>query len=212
MSRTQIKYCGNHSLGDLKNTIHSACEYVGFVFAESKRGVDPDQVTAWLKHVLPGENQSLVGLFVNPSIGDIHHVLSAVPLDIIQLHGAETRHQAEKIADISGLKVWKAIHHADNALEQMKHYESVCAGYVVDCKVQGQWGGTGQSFDWTFVPQYMAEAKRQGVPCFIAGGINSQNVEDLLQYAPEGIDLSSGIETDGQKDRHKIRQIEEKMI
>ncbi|MED5075681.1 N-(5'-phosphoribosyl)anthranilate isomerase, partial [Anoxybacillus geothermalis] len=69
----------------------------------------------------------------------------------------------------------------------------------------------GVAFDWEAVPRYLEEAARQGVPCFIAGGVTPDNIERLLLYRPDGIDISSGIETDGRKDPTKMKQIEEKI-
>jgi phosphoribosylanthranilate isomerase len=70
---------------------------------------------------------------------------------------------------------------------------------------------TGVSFDWTYIPTYLNEGKKQGVPVFIAGGINPDNIEHVLDYQPDGIDVSSGIEENGRKSRKLIRQLEERM-
>lgn len=211
MVRTQIKYCGNQSLDDLRCTIDSCANYLGLVFANSKRRVNEREVAVWLEKAPLKTGQKLVGLFVNPAVEHVQTLLREVPLDIIQLHGRETRQQTAEIAQVTGLPVFKAIHHDQNALERMKEYEGVCAGYIIDCKVGGKCGGTGQTFDWTSIPCYQREAQRQHVPCFIAGGIDSENVEKLLGYQPDGIDLSSGIETNGCKDRRKINKLEERM-
>lgn len=212
MGRPLLKYCGNHSLADLRHTTNSGADYLGFVFADSKRRVNEQQVAEWLKEITLKSNQKLVGLFVNPSVNDIQSILRKVPLQIIQLHGSEDRDQIAEIADVTGFPVWKAIHHDERALQRMQSYEGVCDGYIIDCKVSGKWGGTGKTFDWKAIPYYQNEAKRQQVPYFIAGGIHSENVEDLLAYSPDGIDLSSGIETDGHKDQLKMNRLEERML
>lgn len=211
MTQPQIKYCGNQSLEDLRCTADSCADYLGLVFADSKRRVNEQQASVWCQEVSLKKGQKVVGLFVNPSVDQIQAVLSKVSLDIIQLHGIETRKQVEEIIDVTGLPVWKAIHHDENALERMKSYEGTCAGYVIDCKISGKWGGTGETFDWKAIPTYQSEAKRQQVLCFIAGGIDSGNVGKLLSYRPDGIDLSSGIETNGRKDRQKIKILEDRV-
>ncbi|HEU5140034.1 MAG TPA: phosphoribosylanthranilate isomerase [Bacillales bacterium] len=208
----KVKYCGNHSLQDLHYTANSRADYLGFIFSSvSKRCVSAEQVSGWVQEVPPKNGQKLVGLFVNSSAEEINAVVNRVPLDIIQCHGLETPELVHEISAVTGLPVWKAIHHDDHALDRMKAYEGKAEGFVVDCKVKGQWGGTGKSFDWTVVPEYTAEAKRQGVPCFIAGGVRAGNVSELLRYKPEGIDISSGIERDGDKNQEEISRLEERM-
>lgn len=212
LAQPEIKYCGNHSLEDLQTTTHSKAHYIGIVFAESKRRADPKQAADWLKKAPLDAHQRLAGLFVNPSLEEIHLVIKEVPLDIIQCHGTETRERIAAIKSTFSLPVWKAIHHDVSALKQMKEYAGAADGYVVDCKVKGKWGGTGESFDWKQVPFYTEEAKRQDVQCFIAGGIQPDNVRGLLRYKPDGIDLSSGIEHDGKKNPEKITRLEERIF
>lgn len=210
--RPQIKYCGNHSLEDIRSAASSHADYIGIVFAhQSKRHVDAEQVAEWLQREPVNDHQKLVGLFVNSSVEEIQSVLQDVPLDLIQCHGTESPEWVKEIREGTGLPIWKAIHHDEHALQLMRTYEGTVSGFVIDCKVKGQWGGTGKSFDWSAVPEYTEEARRQGVPCFIAGGIQADNVADLLRYGPEGIDISSGIEKNGQKDETEIRRLEERM-
>ncbi|MBU8907252.1 phosphoribosylanthranilate isomerase [Desertibacillus haloalkaliphilus] len=209
--RPLLKYCGNHSLSDLQATLESNADFIGVVFAESKRQVTADQVVEWLKEVELSPQQQLVGLFVNPSVTEIDDVLQRVPLQVIQCHGNESKELVSSIKQTFGLPVWKVIHHHKGGLEQMKSFHGVCDGFVVDSKVKGQWGGTGETFDWSSVPPYLEEGKRQGVPVFIAGGINPNNVTKLLSFHPTGIDISSGIERDGQKDKAEISRLEERL-
>lgn len=211
MTQFLVKYCGNHSSEDLQCTTNSRADYLGVVFANSKRQVTDQQVSEWVKKAPLNTNQKLVGLFVNPVMKDIKSVLQTVSLDVIQLNGTETRENVEEVAAVTGVPVWKAIHHDDKAINRMKAYQGSVSGFVIDCKVTGQWGGTGKTFDWASVPDYVKEAKKQQVPCFIAGGIHSENVDELLRYQPDGIDLSSGIETNGYKDRERIKRLEKRI-
>lgn len=211
MKTTVLKLCGNHSLQDLILSVNSGVPLIGIVFAESKRKVDPIQCGGWLKQIEKGNEQKYVGVFVNPTLQEIAHVLSHVPLDIIQFHGNESPEEIIEIKLSTGLKVWKAIHHHENGINKMKSYSRVVDGYVIDSKVKGAWGGTGASFDWESIPAYNKEAEAQGVPCLIAGGITPLNVEEILAYNPQGIDISSGIETNGSKDGNKIQLIKERL-
>lgn len=211
MKSTILKLCGNHSLQDIMLSVNSGVPFIGIVFAESKRKVDPVQCGEWLKQIEKGKEQKYVGVFVNPTLQEISHVLSFVPLDIIQFHGNESPEEIIEIKMATGLPVWKAIHHNQNGLNKMRSYNRVVDGYVIDSKIKGAWGGTGATFDWESIPSYNQEAERQGVQCLIAGGITPNNIEEILAFSPQGIDISSGIETDGTKDSNKIQLITESL-
>lgn len=211
MKSIQLKLCGNQSLQDLELSVNSGADYIGIVFADSKRKVDPVQCGQWLMKINKKPFQKYVGIFVNPSLQDIENVLKYVPLDIIQCHGNESPEQVTEIKQSTGLSVWKAIHHDDNGINKMKEFNGIVDGYVIDSKTKGAWGGTGVTFDWGSIPAYKEEANRQGVPCLIAGGITPGNVADILIYLPPGIDISSGIETNRQKDKIKIEQLIERL-
>ncbi|SFK22925.1 phosphoribosylanthranilate isomerase [Halobacillus dabanensis] len=201
-----VKLCGNRSLSDLAKTTSSDASHLGFIFVgRTKRYVRPEHVGRWVKKVRP--RQKLVGVFIEPTIEELEEVLHFVPLDVIQLHGNETVSQLLGIKEAFGLPVWKVIHHQTDGLQQMEIFSGVADGYIVDSKVDGVSGGTGISFDWEAVPLYRDKAYEQGVPCLIAGGIKPDNLEALLAYQPEGIDLSSGIEVSEEKDISKIQAI-----
>lgn len=201
-----VKLCGNRSLSDLAKTTSSDASHLGFIFVgRTKRYVRPELVGRWVKKVRP--RQKLVGVFIEPTIEEVEEVLHFVPLDVIQLHGNETVSQLLGIKEAFGLPVWKVIHHQADGIQQMEIFSGVADGYIVDSKVDGVSGGTGVSFDWEAVPFYRDKAYEQGVPCLIAGGIKPENLEALLAYQPEGIDLSSGIEVSEEKDISKIQAI-----
>lgn len=206
MKEPLVKLCGNRSLEDLTKTASSSATHLGFIFVNrTKRYVRPEQVGRWLKKVRP--NQKLVGVFVDPTISEIEEVLRFVPLDVIQLHGNETVGTLLSVKEATGLPIWKVIHHEQDGEAQMEIFQGVADGYVIDSKVKGAHGGTGVQFDWAAIPTYKALAEQQGVPFLVAGGVNPENVTDLLGYAPDGIDLSSGSETNDQKDIAKIQAI-----
>lgn len=208
----KLKYCGNHSLDDVRKTMSSRADYLGFIFTEkSRRAVTPVQAADWLEQAGPVAGKQIVGVFADNSTNFVSNTARSVHLDVIQLHGGENPEYAEAIRRNTGIRVWKVIHHSPSALNEMHLYEGCVDGYVIDTKVAGKLGGTGVAFDWGQVPLYMEEARRQGNMCFIAGGICPENVSDLLLYHPEGIDISSGIEKDFQKDKERIQKIEEKV-
>ncbi|WP_018962199.1 phosphoribosylanthranilate isomerase [Sporolactobacillus vineae] len=210
--RLKLKYCGNHSLEDVRKTMHSRADYLGFIFTQkSRRAVSPLQAADWLDQAGPAGHKQIVGVFADDPMDLILKTARTVRIDVIQLHGGESPQYAAAIRKKTGIRVWKAIHHGASSLNEMRLYEGYVDGYVIDTKVAGQFGGTGIAFDWHQVPLYTEEARRQGKICLIAGGIRPENVGDLLRYGPEGIDISSGIESNFHKDSKQIRKIEEKV-
>lgn len=190
----------------------SKADYLGFIFTKkSKRTVRPDQVAGWLESVRGKSGKKLVGVFADDSLELIERVLQIVPLEVIQLHGEEQPSYLEQVKSITGKTVWKALHHEKDALEKMRRYAGIADGYVIDTKFKGAVGGTGISFDWRSVPDYMTESSRQRTLCLIAGGISPGNIDRLLIQKPIGIDMASGIESDFHKDGRLIRKIEEKV-
>lgn len=209
----KLKYCGNHSLRDVQLTRNTHADYIGFIFTcKSRRTVKPEQVADWLKQCEMDESKKIVGVFADDSAEFIEAVARKIPLDVVQLHGSESPSDTALIKQLTGLKVWKALHHDRDTLEEMRRFRGVADGFVIDTKISGHLGGTGISFDWSSVPQYVDEAGHQRVDCLIAGGIRPENIDSLLHYKPTGIDISSGIETDFHKNRKQIQKIEAKVL
>ncbi|RYL94891.1 phosphoribosylanthranilate isomerase [Sporolactobacillus sp. THM7-4] len=210
--RPILKYCGNHSLSDVTVSMAGKADYIGFIFTKkSRRTVTAVQVRDWLDQVQCSGRKKLVGVFADDPVERIESVLNTVPLQVIQLHGHESPRELRLIRSRTRTTVWKALHHGVNTLEKMRAYSGSTDGYVIDTKVKGQLGGTGVTFDWESVPEYMQEASRQRVPCLIAGGVTPANIARLLAYRPDGIDIASGIEDGFQKSSLLIRKIEEKV-
>lgn len=210
MNKPVIKFCGVQNLNDLKVVCHSLADYIGFIFAESKRKVDPLLVAEWLEEV--DTTKKIVAVFVNPTDDEIENVLKHVPVDVIQFHGNETIDQIRRIGHSFDGQLWKALHHHDKTIEEMEHYHSVIDGFVIDSRTKGQWGGTGVRFDWDAVPHYIDLANRLKKICLIAGGVNEKNISELLSLHPQGIDLSSGIEINQKKSSEKVYKIEERVL
>ncbi|UZJ80837.1 phosphoribosylanthranilate isomerase [Fictibacillus sp. KU28468] len=206
-----LKFCGCRSKEDLLLVKESRADLAGFIFAPSKRRVAPEDAGKWVRGNQPLKQQ-LTGVFVNPSLDEIQAALANVPLDIVQCHGDETPDFLKELKKKTGITIWKALRHEPGGWNNLKEFAGVADGYVIDARVEGAYGGTGTAFDWDAVPMYLQEAERQGVPCFIAGGIHAENISKLLSYSPDGIDISSGIEEDGKKSRKKIKDLEGMMM
>lgn len=210
MNRPLIKLCGNRSLEDLKMTSESNADYLGLIFAESKRRVQAHQVKEWLDSVDIKEKQ-LVAIFVNASLNEIEDIMKNLPIDVIQCHGSETVRDIANIKHHFNKRVWKALPHYEGTLSDMKKYAEAADGFVIDSKVKDAFGGTGQTFDWSKVPCYIQAAEELNKTLFIAGGIAPDNIHQLLGLRPPGIDISSGIEQNGKKDETLLTRLEERV-
>ncbi|OLP64992.1 hypothetical protein BACPU_19480 [Bacillus pumilus] len=213
MAIPYVKYCGASSQEDVQCMSQSRADAIGFIFAPSKRQVNPDHVKQWLKQTKC--NKDVVGVFVNESSETVCEITRLIPLDIVQLHGDETTEEAKIIKQQTGATVWKVFHHEPDLremLERMTEFAPFVDGFLIDAKGKGARGGTGTSFAWEAVPSYVQHAKRLSKTCVIAGGVTPASINELLAYGPEAIDLSSGIEENGKKSRSKIKALEERML
>lgn len=192
---TKIKLCGMTRICDIEAVNKAMPDYVGFVFAKSRRQVTPEQAKQ-LKAML-SPNIPAVGVFVNETPEAIAALLQDRIIDIAQLHGQETeedilrlKKMVPKAVIIKALRV--------ETTEDVLAWQNSAADYLL---LDNGAGGTGQKFDWNLIPQNCK-------PFFLAGGLNRDNVLDgIAQAHPYAVDLSSGIETDGLKDREKIYEI-----
>ncbi|MGM0834939.1 MAG: phosphoribosylanthranilate isomerase [Bacillota bacterium] len=206
-----IKYCGNKTLQDYQITNRTGADYLGFVFAKSKRQVQVEEVSSWIAQE-KSPSKKLVGVFVNQSIDEILYAVDTLKLDVVQLHGDESREYIQSLGSEIKAVIWKAVHHQnDESLQNLEFYQELVEGFVIDKKVGSAYGGTGESFDWSFLPRYISKARSMKKRCFIAGGIKEENLAGLLRYQPDGIDISSGIETDFIKDGEKIQAVERRV-
>ncbi|MDX8395514.1 MAG: phosphoribosylanthranilate isomerase [Mariprofundaceae bacterium] len=194
--RTRIKICGITRLEDARVASSLGVDAVGFVFyKKSPRYIDPQKATAIIRKLPPFV--SAVGLFVNPTQEEIADVLSHCPLGVIQLHGDESTEFCES----QRRRVIKAIPVSSKEdLELAKQYN---CPLLLDAKApKGVYGGTGSSFDWSLLDDF-----RHDHPLTLAGGLNSDNVEQALAVRPWfALDVSSGVETSpGIKDETRMR-------
>ncbi len=199
-----VKLCGFTSERGLREAVEGGASYIGFLFSrpESYHFVTPAQVAPLLKLIPPGVTS--VGLLIDPKDEAIEAVTSALPgLGMIQLHGFETPSRVLEIKKKTGKKVIKVFHvAAPEDLTATKAYEDVADMFLFDTKIGMQpSGGTGESFDWSIL-----KGRFFGKPWMLAGGLNLSNVGKAVRISGAKIvDLSSGVETDKQKDPEKIR-------
>lgn len=212
---TRIKICGLRDLAIIRAMHGLDIEAVGFIFAPSKRQVSAEQaaeliaeVRAWPTLTSSGRAPLAVGVFVNSDLAALAHAVNTASLDVVQMHGSETAEDCAAAKRELGVQVWKVFHLGRggesgevDALQQLHPYK----GHVDAVLIDTVGGGTGTAFDWTVIERYKEAAAKLGVPLYVAGGISLDNVQSLVkEYNPDGVDVSSGVETDGIKDIEKI--------
>lgn len=202
---TSVKICGIRTPEILSVAAVAGARFAGFVFVpESPRYIHPEQARL-LSRQLPTGLRS-VGLFVNPSDEGLAHILSAVSLDFIQLHGDESPARVQAIKSRFHLPVIKAFALSSAAdLDQVAAYIPVIDWILFDAKAPASSniaGGNGVAFDWTIL-----KGKKFDKPWMLSGGLTPDNVADALAIlTPDAVDVSSGVESArGVKDAQKIR-------
>lgn len=198
---TKIKICGLTRPQDVEAVNAARPDYIGFVFAESRRRLTPQQALS-LKRQLDPEIQS-VGVFVNASLETVLDITSQGILDIVQLHGDEPLAFVERVRRKTGCPVVKAFRiRGEESLAALKAYDQ--ADYLLlDAYNKNVYGGTGRAFNWELLDE-----NRSRKPFFLAGGLKIENIEKAIRTVrPYGVDISSGVETNGCKDPGKIEEI-----
>ena len=175
-------------------------DYVGFIFAKSKRQVSMQTANDLAKN-LDGKIKK-VGVFVNASLTQIEEIAQKVPLDIIQLHGDEDNEFIKALKNKLDLPIWQAIKVKDIVdIERAK--QSIADMILFDAYVKDSAGGTGKNFNWDLLKDFTGEF-------ILAGGINKQNIIRAIRTTrPYIVDISSGIERDNHKDENEVKTISE---
>jgi phosphoribosylanthranilate isomerase len=202
---TKIKICGLKRIEDVQYVNKYLPDYIGFVFAESKRKVTMEQA-AELREGLDSRIKA-VGVFVNESLDKVVEIAEKCRLDAIQLHGDEDGLYVEKLkGSIKSVEIWKAIRVKDESSLLLLNEYKVDA-FVLDAFVEGAYGGVGKVFDWK-----LAKLAKEYGRIIVAGGLSVDNVSGAVELVmPYGVDVSSNVETDGVKDELKIQGFIEKV-
>lgn len=197
----KIKFCGIRRLEDVQFCNELQPDYLGMILSAGfRRTVSPETA----KQLVSAKRSSIaaVGVFVNETPEQIEEVLKHVPLDVIQLHGSETAEVVSGVRWRTGLPIWKAVR-VQRAAEIAAAQQLGADRLILEGHVPGQAGGTGVTADWHLI----ADA-RPAQPFFLAGGLTPENVADAIALVqPDGVDFSSGIETNGVKDIEKMKTI-----
>lgn len=170
-------------------------DYIGFVFAQSKRQVSKD-IAKGLKNELSSSIKA-VGVFVDAEINNIINLCDSGTIDMVQLHGNEGEDYIKELKKQVLVPIIKAVRIKNG--EELRYVEELSCDYLLlDTYKENQYGGCGETFDWS-------KAINISKPFFVAGGLKSDNVlQAINQTMPHAVDVSSGVETEGSKDRDKI--------
>lgn len=205
--RTGIKICGLTRQEDIAMVNVLRPDYIGFVFAKSRRQVSEKQAAELRKKLLPGI--CVVGVFVNAPVQEEVKLFREKVIDMVQLHGQEDEAHIRQLRELTREQTGTAAPVIKAVSMSAEKRES---GSVPECWLESEAdyllldngpGGTGKAFDHTLiVPEKMTK------PFFLAGGICGDNaVQAIRTCRPFALDASSGVETDGVKDMEKMRQL-----
>jgi indole-3-glycerol phosphate synthase / phosphoribosylanthranilate isomerase len=199
----QVKICGLRTADQLLSARNAGADLIGLMFYEqSSRYIRPEAAKELLKTFEDGlVSPDVVGIFVNKEADYINDLADFVGLDFAQLHGDETPKACGSIRR----PVIKALRLNGNTQQGLiKAYAQTTWRLLLDTPTV-KWGGSGETHDWE-----LARSIARQTPLFLAGGLTSENIEEAVQQVhPWGVDVSSGVETNGQKDIHKIRSFVE---
>lgn len=195
--RTRIKFCGCTSVADALAAVDAGADAIGLIFADSPRRVDERSAAEIARELPPFVTP--VGVFADHSREDIDRIRERIPGLAVQLHGQE----APAFAASFGSQAIKALHVAPQAerdtLSATANEYPACV-LLFDTASGLQRGGTGVVFNWTAV-RALARARR----VIVAGGLTAANVGECIHAVrPFGVDVRSGIETNGAKDAAKM--------
>ena len=233
----KVKMCGISKVETIPAIVEAKPDYMGLVFAPSKRQVTVEQAKTLVDELHKqyektyGEatapmntdttqdgqdsqdsqdNQEFVqgnsnfekiktvGVFVNETVENLLKIAEEVKLDVIQLHGDEDETFIQTLKEQSNVEVWKAVQ-VRSAADAEKWIDSSADMLLFDAYHKDERGGTGEVFDWSSLDAFER-------PFMLAGGMDSTNVARAIRTVrPYGIDISSGIETEGVKDNEKIK-------
>ena len=214
----KVKMCGISKVETIPAVVDAKPDYMGLVFAPSKRQVTVDQAKTLVEELHKQyanrynrdaeqySNQTLihqefiktVGIFVNETLDNLVTIATEVNLDAVQLHGDEDEAFIQSLKERTNVEVWKAVQ-IRSAADAEVWIDSSADMLLFDAYHKDERGGTGEVFDWSCLDEFER-------PFMLAGGIDSTNVARAIRTVrPYGIDISSGIETEGVKDDEKIK-------
>ena len=196
---TKIKICGLTRTEDIEMVNEFLPDYIGFVFAKSRRQVSAEQAKELKNKLRPAIKA--VGVFVNEKPENIAEIANQGIIDLIQIHGDEDAAYCAQLRKLTQAPIIKVVRvEREDDFAGIEEFD--CDYYLFDTLSSKEYGGTGKAFDHSLL--YNKEIKK---PFFVAGGLNQDNVAAVIEaIKPYGVDASGGVETDGSKDVNKIKE------
>jgi phosphoribosylanthranilate isomerase len=210
---TRIKICGLGEIDQAQAASEYGADYIGLVFAPSRRQVTREQAVQIRKALGSLKiRPAIVGVFVNLPAKEVNAISCECGLDLIQLSGDESLEFCQEI----DLPVIKTIHVSESSSFKEIN-ETIAKGtqigsknkitFLLDTQIKGSYGGTGHAFN-----RQIAKEVSKSNRVIIAGGLGPENIDNLLKEVnPWGVDVSSGVETGGKKDLAKIKEFIQKV-
>ena len=200
----KVKMCGISKVETIPAVVEAKPDYMGLVFAPSKRQVTVEQAKILIEELhkqcinhYDTKVVKTVGVFVNETLDNLVRIADTANLDSVQLHGDEDETFIQSLKERTNVEIWKAVQ-IRSAADIEKWIDSSADILLFDAYHKDERGGTGEVFDWSSLDAFER-------PFMLAGGIDSTNVARAIRTVrPYGIDISSGIETNGVKDDEKI--------
>ena len=203
---TRVKICGIREEVHALAAVEAGADFIGFIFAPTRRQVSPAKAREIVDTVKKSSSAvKPVGVFVDTPASEVNRIADFCGLDWVQLSGNESWEYCRQIARpiIKAIRIGQQLREEINAeltvgLKTLSPQRFIT---LLDSQVEGKYGGTGITFNWRLAQQVAKE-----FPVIIAGGLNPENVAQAIEIAtPWGVDVSSGVETDGTKDIAKIK-------
>lgn len=205
---TKVKICGLKSLSDVSIVNKYLPEYVGFVFANTKRFVTDEQALA-MKRALDKRIQT-VGVFVNEPQEHIISLCKKGIIDVVQLHGDETSEYIIELKQQISNPIIRAVR-VQNAEQVKSELEQEADFMLFDTYKKGVYGGSGERFSLSILEESLKNEDNEK-SFFLAGGLSPENITEVLGGVEcYCVDVSSGVETDGSKDEEKVREFIERV-
>lgn len=195
---TTVKICGIKRVDDARAAIESGADMLGFVFAPSIRRVNPETARDIIAAVRLNSAVRTVGVFVNTDPDEMNRVARVCGLDHIQLSGDEPDDVVARL-DVPAIEAIYVGEDDRAEILRERIRASNAEMVLLDTARAGTYGGTGETFRWDRLPALER-------PVLVAGGLHAGNVAEAIRLVqPWGVDVSSGVETNGEKDHGKIR-------
>ena len=193
-----LKICGITNLKDANSAIQYGASLIGFIFFDkSPRFITTVKARGIVKKI--DSTVSFVGVFVNEDLDHIHNISQEVGLDFIQLHGDESPEFCNQVR-LPVIKAFRVTPNFDYNLLDRYDVHS----FLFDTYKKGQFGGTGNTFNWNLV-----NSSQNDIPIILSGGLNAKNIKNgISKVSPACVDVNSGVESSpGIKDNQKMKDL-----